>query len=148
MNDNKIGKFIRIYMKNGYVFHGTIQSWSKKEGIELKSTKGELVVIPSIAEIAAYVLIIKQDGSFLQEKPSSEPEPQLENNSNEQNDRIKSLVELHKLKAAEELEITRSKMRSPIGTSKLVEYDTISVLQSLKNNIGRQSSSKKRRNNK
>ncbi len=149
MDEDKTGRFVRVYMKNGHVFHGAVQSWSNEDGVALKSTQGERIIIPCISEISAYVFIVKQDGTCLKERSTKDPEPTVEKAPEETNvDRIKSLVELHKLKAATELEMARSKLRAPTCTSDLVEYDTVSVLRTLKDNPRKQGRPKKRRDSK
>lgn len=149
MND-KIGRFVKIYMKNSLMFYGAVQSWSKDDGVSIKSTNGEIVCIPFLSEVCAYVFIMKKDGTFLRENSKDDVEPTVERIPEETFvDRTKSLVELHKLKAASELELARTKLKNPICTTEAVEYnDGIQFLQSLKNDPRKQSRTSKRRNSK
>lgn len=129
MNDF-VGRHTRIYMKNGYVFHGAVLSWSENE-VSIKTPQGEVVFIPNISEICAYAFIQKKDSSFLNESTIKEEKKEGSNV-----DRIKSLVELYKLRAESERELAKHKLKSPICAGEQVEYDTISVLRSLKNTSG------------
>lgn len=127
-----LGRFIKVYMKNGLIFHGAVKDWEEKQ-IIIKSLQGEVVTI-IYSEVCAYTFIEKNNGKFLKEKEDGEGVESEDKSI----DRISSLVELHKLKAESERELARSKLRSPIGTAQQVEYDTISVLRSLANNPRKQ----------
>jgi len=157
---NRVGCIVRVYLKNGYVYQGTIEVWSKEAGIFIKTPVGELVEIVDPKDISAVSYILKKDGGLMREEdkrpvipapaedaetdkekiddcddacsPFKDEEPDLNNIVS----KIHSVVEYHKMKAASEREMAAAKLRSPTCTAKPVVYDdAISVLQSLKNNI-------------
>ena len=137
------GKFVRIYLKNGHVFFGVVQSWSNESGIVLKGAQGEIIELPFYNDISAIIYLTKKDGSFLKESKVNEMHPE---SSPEETDidRAASLVELHKMKADAERESVRSKLRTPVCTGETVQYgSTISMLREFANNTNRQGKRKK-----
>jgi len=65
MNDEEhIGRFIKIYLKNGHIFHGSVIFWSD-EIVKLKSVQNEIIVIKDAKDISAYIFIQKANGEFL-----------------------------------------------------------------------------------
>jgi len=133
--DDHLGRYVKIFLKNGHVFHGSILLW--EDGVKLKSVQNEIVIIPDIKEICAYVFIQKPNGNFLIDESIKKEETIEEDNKTKdlkQNIKIQNLKGLHKLKIESERQLAKIKLKSPIATAPPVEYgDTISILRTLKN---------------
>jgi len=138
------GSFVRVYLKNGCIFQGVIQSWSIENGIVLKNMNKEIIEIPFYTEVCAVVSISKPDGTILKESKTIELTPETTPDDSE-NIKIKSLVELYKMKSESERECARAKLKSQTCTGVAVEYEpTISMLRTLANSSANKSKIKKK----
>jgi hypothetical protein len=137
------GLLVRVYLKNGHVFHGAVRQWSKTDGIILVSPNREIIEIPFTTEIAATVYIEKQDGTLMKERPRQEIEEEAGEEAQDIAPKhnmgdLTSLVELYKMKSQSEREMARQKLRSPICTSGMVDYgNQLSILRAAKDDTGK-----------
>ena len=157
--EDYIGRYVKIFLKNGIIFHGSVLLWGRSSSnpndqVKLKSIQNEIIVIQDIKDICAYIFIQKPDGKFLvDENVLNKEEINIENkeeinieNKEEINkevlnikdktkSRVNELASLYKLKAESERQLAKNKLKTSTLTASPVEYgDTISILRTLKNN--------------
>jgi len=165
MNDEEhIGRFIKIYLKNGHIFHGSVIFWSD-EIVKLKSVQNEIIVIKDTKDISAYIFIQKANGEFLLDnniikntneriKENEMKEDKVEEDKVEEDKveedkvkedlelkkikRIKDLIPLYNLRAEAERQAAKAKLKTSTVTTSLVEYgDPISILRTFKDDTSK-----------
>jgi hypothetical protein len=160
MNDEEyIGRFIKIYLKNGHIFHGSVIFWSD-EIVKLKSVQNEIIVIKDAKDISAYIFIQKANGEFLLDnniikntneriKENETKEDRTEEDKRKLDEmkddleikkinKIKDLIPLYNLKAEAERQAAKTKLNTSTITTPLVEYgDPISILRTFKDDTSK-----------
>ena len=131
----KIGSIVKIILNSGYCINGAIRKWPEDDSsVIIANPLGDTIEILSKSSIAAVSFKTKDKD---QDEPIEERNPKDEQPQHKSTD-VKTLVELRRIKAEDELKNIRQKMKSPHPSSEPVEYaDVYSILRSIKNNTNK-----------
>jgi len=147
--DSLVGSIIRIVLKSGIAFNGVLKRWDSEKLVMIAVNNNEIIEILDVSQIAAIVYTPKNvPKECLEEKEDvnckleSEPiKAEIDNTTGDKLKHpkdIKSLVELRKLSAKEDLNAIRAKLKSNTVTNTLVEYGSqFETLRGIKNNTSK-----------